>query len=127
MSNLKRIISIFLIFLVVCLMNFISVKAIDLNLTENTSPDGNSLNALNEDAENDYNSSNDTNNATTDTSFDQDATQYVLPGTTSATVKTGNLSSSTDLSLTNILNIFLIVVGIILILLAIAILIRLKI
>ena len=39
MSNFKRIFPIFLIFLVVCLMNFVSVKAVDLNLTENTSSD----------------------------------------------------------------------------------------
>lgn len=126
MSNFKRIFPIFLIFLVVCLMNFVSVKAVDLNLTENTSSDINSSNELNEDTENYYNSSNETTNETEDPLFNEDSSQDLLSSTTSATVKTGNLSSSTDLTVTNILNIFLIVIGIILILLAIAILIRLK-
>lgn len=126
MSNFKRIFPIFLIFLVVCLMNFVSVKAVDLNLTENTSSDINSSNELNEDTENYYNSSNETTNETEDSLFNEDSSQDLLSSTTSATVKTGNLSSSTDLTVTNILNIFLIVIGIILILLAIAILIRLK-
>lgn len=126
MSNFKRIFPIFLIFLVVCLMKFVSVKAVDLNLTENTSSDINSSNELNEDTENYYNSSNETTNETEDPLFNEDSSQDLLSSTTSATVKTGNLSSSTDLTVTNILNIFLIVIGIILILLAIAILIRLK-
>lgn len=126
MSNFKRIFPIFLIFLVVCLMNFVSVKAVDLNLTENTSSDINSSNELNEDTENYYNSINETTNETEDPLFNEDSSQDLLSSTTSATVKTGNLSSSTDLTVTNILNIFLIVIGIILILLAIAILIRLK-
>lgn len=126
MSNFKRIFPIFLIFLVVCLMNFVSVKAVDLNLTENTSSDINSSNELNEDTENYYNSSNETTNEAEDSLFNEDSSQDLLSSTTSATVKTGNLSSSTDLTVTNILNIFLIVIGIILILLAIAILIRLK-
>ena len=126
MSNFKRIFPIFLIFLVVCLMNFVSVKAVDLNLTENTSSDINSSNELNEDTENYYNSSNETTNETEDSLYNEDSSQDLLSSTTSATVKTGNLSSSTDLTVTNILNIFLIVIGIILILLAIAILIRLK-
>ena len=126
MSNLKRILSIFLIFLVVCLMNFVSVKAVDLNLTENTSSDINSSNTMDENTENYYNSSNETTNESEDTLVDQESSQDILSSTSSATVKTGNLSSSTDLSLTNILSIFLIVVGIILILLAVAILIRLK-
>ena len=118
MSNFKRIFPIFLIFLVVCLMNFVSVKAVDLNLTENTSSDINSSNELNEDTENYYNSSNETTNETEDSLYNEDSSQDLLSSTTSATVKTGNLSSSTDLTVTNILNIFLIVIGIILILLA---------
>ena len=122
MTNLKRVLSIFLIFFVVFLMNFVCVDAVDLNLTENTSSNINSSNSVNENTENNYNST--SNNSVANSSYN--TTQNVEPSTTSATVRTGDLSSSSDLRITNILNIFLIVVGIILILLAIAILIKLK-
>lgn len=109
MTKLTKIISSFLITLtIVMAININFVNAVDLNLTENPS--------------------NNTSNVNSSNTLDNENNYYAnssITNTPSATVKTGNVADS-SLNLSNILNIFLIVVGILLILLAIAILIRLK-
>ena len=116
MTKLKKILIATLIFIVTILFGLnLNVKAVDLNLTENTS---NSNTMINTSDEEDYLASNYANSSS-------NANTNPISTTPSATVKTTS-STESGLGLTNILNIFLISIGILLILLAIAILIRLK-
>ena len=123
MTKLEKIISVFFIILTI-IINIKFVSAVDLNLTEDESYNtennySNSSNVSNNDAEN--TSYNNTDSTVNNSNINNNSTIT----TPSATVKTGNIGDA-SLNLSNILNIFLIVVGILLILLAIAILIRLK-
>lgn len=113
MSKIIKKIAIILIFLLISI-NYVS--AVDLNLTEDTYTNTNTsvrTSNITKDSENSSytNTNNTSNNSTTNKP--------------SATVSTSNVSDS-GLSLSDIINIFLIVIGILLILLAIAILIKLK-
>lgn len=130
----KFIKTVFIILITLLLFNINFVSAVDLNITEdnnssnttnntsnntsssrnNNTVSNNTNSEENDDDETDYTSSNSYNNVDTSTS-----------DVSGATVRSGNLPES-NLGLSNILSIFLIVIGIILILLAIAILIKLK-
>ena len=103
--------------------------AVDLNLTDESlddltidNSDSTNTNAIGNNATNSTNNtnSNSNDNGTSNTTTNTSSTS----NTSSATVT--NALPESDLGLTNILNILLIVIGILLILLAIAILIRLK-
>lgn len=95
---MKKIISILAIFFILIIFVLNYAFGADLNLTEN------SINSQN-------------------TSVTRNSSDTIT--NPSATITTGNMADS-GLSLSNILNIFLIVIGILLILFAIAILLRLK-
>ena len=114
MTKLKKVLIATLIFIVTILLN-LNVKAVDLNLTENTSDSNTTINTTDEE---DYPTSNYARSSS-------NTNTNPISTTSSATVKTTS-STESGLGLTNILNIFLISIGIILILPAIAILIRLK-
>ena len=133
MSKIKRII----LFLVITIfvLGFNLCYAVDLNMTN----DDDLLDDI-DSVSNTYNESSDdsrlgTENTTTNSIDDEDEDEYIyddssvsdnsndgsnIPSTTVTNV------SSSGLELTNILNILLIVIGVLLILLSIAILIRLK-
>lgn len=107
-------------FLLIVLITLSCVNAVDLNLTENITSNTSSSNLAEERTNTSYTNTNSTTNYTNNTSINNNTIT-----TPSATVSTSNFPES-GLGLSNILNIFLIVVGIVLILLAIAILIKLK-
>lgn len=111
MTKMSKILSIFLL----CLLfsSFVFASDIDMNLPSNTGNSNQSANTLEDD--------NDTTNveATNNTNKSN-----VLTNTPSTTISSGSSISDEALGLTNILNILLIVVGVVLILLGIAILIR---
>ena len=86
---------------------------LDENISTNTSSDSNSTSGNTST----NTTTSDSTNLETNTSFDDSS---------SVTVSTMSQQGSTELTLSNIINIFLIVIGVLLILLAIAILIRLK-
>ena len=120
MTKMEKILAIVLMFVTILLVsfNYAYVGAVDLNLTENTS--SSSSNSADED---DTQNSEDTPTSNYARSSTSSNTKSSLD--TSATVKTTS-STETGLGLSSILNIFLICIGILLIFLAIAILIRLK-
>lgn len=102
---MEKIIKIVSVMSIILLISINFVYAVDMNLTENTSSEG----TIQEES---------VNPSATD--FDDKSTI-----STSTTVKTSNVSDS-GLNLSNVLSIILIVVGILVVLLAIAILIKLK-
>lgn len=116
MSKTLKNVLIFLLFLII-LFNCNFVKAVDLNLTENTSFNENTSSTNSNYNSNENYTSSTSNNS--NTSYDNSS--VVNPP--SATVSS---VQSSGLDLSNILNIFLIVIGVLIILLAIAILIKLK-
>ena len=115
MSKLTKLLLIFFIMLFVCI-NF--SYAIDLNLTEQTN---NITNANYTSEENETNENNNTSSNVSSNSIE--STDDTISSTRVSTVN--NLPES-NLGLSNILNILLITVGIVLILLGIAILIKLN-
>ena len=126
---MKKFLSYFMLFLIIlCFILSTSVFAIDMDLVNNTSNNNSSVNNT---------VSNTNTNQISDDFYDDDYvndTDYIddidteLPETNSpsAIVNTNSSLPEATLGLGNILNIVLIVVGVLLILLAIAILIRLK-
>lgn len=110
MAKLSKIIITLLAIFTVLLISFNSVKAVDLNLTENISSNNSLTNSVNDDEDlNNTNYSNSTNIASENNS-----------------TKVTSVVPESNLGLTNILNFVLITIGILLILLAIAILIKLN-
>ena len=112
MSKLLKFISILSVALIVLFNNSYIFAAVNMDLGNTTNTSSNATNSTNTNSSN-TNSSNSSSNKTTTTSSSS---------TLSSTVTTSDF----DLELTNILCIALIVVGVLLILLGIAILIRLK-
>ena len=132
--NIKKIIFIFMIIFLALSFNIISY-AVELNMTDDTdltinsgnttnSTDTNSVNTNNTD---NYNFNINTNSNTYNTTNDY-GTEYTGDSSSDlpATVSSVNSASDGELQLSDILNILLIVIGVLLILLSIAILIRLK-
>lgn len=115
MKKLLTISLILLIIFMVFALNFVQAMGINMNLTANTSTDNTTI-------EDDTNTMTDPENSST--------TDHLSPTTTnlnnSASVSTLNQLPESSLGLNNIINIILIVIGVLLILLGIAILIRLK-
>ena len=106
MSKLLNIIVLFFIIFMLCSSSFVHATSINMNLTDNPTS---------------------TDNTTVENSVDN--TDTLAPESTymanSAIVSTLNDLPESELGLTNILNIILVVIGVLLILLAIAIIIRL--
>ena len=136
MLKLKNVKFIVLSIIFVLFLGITSCYAVDLDLSNELENDllSNSSNSNNSDVSGNYtntnsNSSSNTNLSNTSTgnstnSIYTNTDSGSTNSTPSATVT--NSIPESDLGLTNILNIFLIVIGVLLILLAIAILIRLK-
>ena len=136
MLKLKNVKFIVLSIIFVLLLGITSCYAVDLALSNELENDllSNSSNSNNSDVSGNYtntnsNSSSNTNLSNTSTgnstnSIYTNTDSGSTNSTPSATVT--NSIPESDLGLTNILNIFLIVIGVLLILLAVAILIRLK-
>lgn len=93
--------------------------ATDINMNLQSVNDSQTLNTS-------YNNSYSNNASQNTTSGQTSNNSTVLSSTSSTTVSTSSSNSDEGLSFTNILNILLIVVGIVLILLGVAILIRMK-
>ena len=115
MKKFQRILLLAIIFMVM-IFNLNFVKGVDLNLTENIT------NSYAENVEEEDTATNTTTSTSKRNSTSSDSSTLA---TSSATVKTTS-STEAGLGISNVLNILLISVGILLILLAIAILIRLK-
>lgn len=136
MLKLKNVKFIVLSIIFVLFLGITSCYAVDLDLSDELENDllSNSSNSNNSDVSGNYtntnnNSSSNTNLSNTSTgnstnSIYTNTDSGSTNSTPSATVT--NSIPESDLGLTNILNIFLIVIGVLLILLAVAILIRLK-
>lgn len=136
MLKLKNVKFIVLSIIFVLFLGITSCYAVDLDLSNELENDllSNSSNSNNSDVSGNYtntnsNSSSNTNLSNTSTgnstnSIYTNTDSGSTNSTPSATVT--NSIPESDLGLTNILNIFLIVIGVLLILLAVAILIRLK-
>lgn len=136
MSKISKI-TIFLLIILLCVSTFSLATDIDMNITEqsntsntsNVSIYSNNINSNNYNNTVNYNmTSNDTNssNRVTDSS---NSNRDLNPETEASQTQVSNISKSDvndGLGLSNILNILLIVVGVVLILLSIAILIRLN-
>ena len=112
MSKLLKFISILSVALIILINSSYVFAAVNMDLGNTTNTSSNTTNSTNTNSSN-TNSNNSSSNKTTNTSSSS---------TLSSTVTTSDF----DLELTNILCIALIVVGVLLILLGIAILIRLK-
>ena len=99
MTKMEKILAMVLMFVTILLVsfNFLYVKAVDLNLTENTSSSTNSS-----DDEDDDNSTSSASNSSRSSSSTNSSSL-----SSSATVKTTN-STESGLGITNILNIILI-------------------
>lgn len=138
MLKLKNVKFIVLSIIFVLFLGITSCYAVDLDLsddlgdallsnstnasTNNSSVSGNSTNT-NTNSSSNINPSNNTNDNSTNSSY-TNTNSSSTNSSPSATVT--NSMPESDLGLSNILNIFLIVIGVLLILLAVAILIRLK-
>ncbi len=132
--NIKKIIFIFMIIFLALSFNIISY-AVELNMTDDTDLTINSGNTTNSTDTNSVNTNNtdnydfniNTNSNTYNTTNDY-GTEYTGDSSSDlpATVSSVNSASDGELQLSDILNILLIVIGVLLILLSIAILIRLK-
>lgn len=138
MLKLKNVKFIVLSIIFVLFLGITSCYAVDLDLsddlgdallsnstnasTNNSSVSGNSTNT-NTNSSSNINASNNTNDNNTNSSY-TNTNSSSTNSSPSATVT--NSMPESDLGLSNILNIFLIVIGVLLILLAVAILIRLK-
>lgn len=138
MLKLKNVKFIVLSIIFVLFLGITSCYAVDLDLsddlgdallsnstnasTNNSSVSGNSTNS-NTNSSSNINASNNTNDNSTNSSY-TNTNSSSTNSSPSATVT--NSMPESDLGLSNILNIFLIVIGVLLILLAVAILIRLK-
>lgn len=138
MLKLKNVKFIVLSIIFVLFLGITSCYAVDLDLsddlgdallsnstnasTNNSSVSGNSTNT-NTNSSSNINASNNTNDNSTNSSY-TNTNSSSTNSSPSATVT--NSMPESDLGLSNILNIFLIVIGVLLILLAVAILIRLK-
>lgn len=138
MLKLKNVKFILLSIIFVLFLGITSCYAVDLDLsddlgdallsnstnasTNNSSVSGNSTNT-NTNSSSNINPSNNTNDNSTNSSY-TNTNSSSTNSSPSATVT--NSMPESDLGLSNILNIFLIVIGVLLILLAVAILIRLK-
>lgn len=100
-----------------------------LDTSDNTSNQTNASNTVSNDSntsESNSSESNTSTNQNTNSSYSNTSNSTSIPDASNIVTTMQNNYSEDDLQLTNILNIFLIVIGILLILLAIAILIRLK-
>lgn len=138
MLKLKNVKFIVLSIIFVLFLGITSCYAVDLDLsddlgdallsnstnasTNNSSVSGNSTNT-NTNSSSNINANNNTNDNSTNSSY-TNTNSSSTNSSPSATVT--NSMPESDLGLSNILNIFLIVIGVLLILLAVAILIRLK-
>lgn len=122
---MNKLIKIFSIFAVLTLFVFASnyCYAINMNLTNNNASNNATTNTENN-TSNDVanNASNTSSNASTN---DNKSNNQEVQNSSFSTTVSG-VEESSELDITNILNIFLIVIGILLILLGIAIIIRLK-
>lgn len=120
MSKFLKMFFVVFILLMIILCNFVQAINIDMNLT-------NTLNSNNTSNDVNHNSANTSNSLSQNTNADSNShipsnPQTVLQSTTSTL---SNLPEA-NLGLSNILSIILIVIGVLLVFLAIAILIRLK-
>lgn len=116
MARTIKLLSIVLVFLL-CMINFSFATDINMNLQENTVNVNNTVNETTMNNTTTRTESNETSNTERGSILSDD-------NTPSATVTSASSVSDDTLGLTNILNILLIVIGVVLILLGIAILIR---
>lgn len=121
MSKSLKILFIITIMLMLILPNFLQATSIDMNLT-NTLNSNTNTNEINNNLANTSNTSNQITNANDNTNIPSNPQTVIQSSSTSSL---SNLPEA-NLGLSNILSIILIVIGVLLILLAIAILIRLK-
>lgn len=118
MSKCLKIFFVVFILLMIILSNFVQATSIDMNLTNTSS--NNVSNDVNQNISNTSNNSTENTNTNLPITSNQQTTFE-----SNATTSLSNLPEA-NLGLSNILSIILIVIGVLLIFLAIAILIRLK-
>lgn len=139
MMKTKKLI--FILTMIAILFGFNFCYAVDLNMADDLTGNIDLTTNTSNNNTNNTNTNNDNTNATTNTSTNLDSntttedmnttnTSYIMPRDNSdnspAIVSELNATSSTGLDLSTVLNILLIVIGILLVLLSIAIIIRLK-
>ena len=136
MLKLKNVKFIVLSIIFVLFLGITSCYAVDLDLSNDLEDDllsnTNTSNTNNSSVSDNYSNTNNSSNSNTSTSNNSDNTTNSYTNTNSSSTNSTPSATVTDsmpesdLGLSNILNIFLIVIGVLLILLAISILIRLK-